>query len=585
MVMTSLRSTSALLAVLLLAACAEVPKRDAAVPAEPTPPAQASKRIEPPEFPPESLPKVELTRPLLYEYMLSEFANQRGQKALAAQAALDMARNTRDPRLARRAAQLAYESRQVELSLSALKLWLELEPDSALAHRLLALLLIGGGQLDEAQPHLAAMLASDPDNVGAAFMQLAPMLASYPDKAAAYGLVRTLAQPYPDLAEAHWQLAVAARYAGDDATALSEVRRSRELRPDWENPVLLESQLLQAHKPKESTALLTGYLKGHPKARNVRLYYARDLLDQKALPEARAEFEQVLADEPDNVDLAMAVALISLQLNELDRAENQLKDALARSNKGQDALHFYLGQLNEARQHDAEALDDYLAVKSGENLYSAQLRAVYLLNKAKRLTEALTLLHGMSPRNNDQRVQLILLEEQLLRDNGQDEAAYKVMMQGLDRLPNHPDLLYEAALMADRLDKQDVFERLLRKLIQVKPDSAQAYNALGYNFLAHNVRIDEGMKLVLKALELSPDDAAILDSVGWGYYRQGDLGKSLDYLRRAHAANPDPEIAAHLGEVLWQSGDRPAARKVWQDSLDANPGNAVLLSVMKRYAN
>jgi Flp pilus assembly protein TadD len=158
-----------------------------------------------------------------------------------------------------------------------------------------------------------------------------------------------------------------------------------------------------------------------------------------------------------------------------------------------------------------------------------------------------------------------------------------VLSQGLEELPSHPDLLYETAMLADKLGKHDVAEQLLRKLIQLQPTHAHAHNALGYSLLERNERIDEALELVEKALELAPEDPAIMDSVGWGYYRNGRLDDSVNMLRRAYAANPDPEIASHLGEVLWVRGDKDEARKIWQDSLKDHPDNALLQAAIKKF--
>jgi len=177
----------------------------------------------------------------------------------------------------------------------------------------------------------------------------------------------------------------------------------------------------------------------------------------------------------------------------------------------------------------------------------------------------------------------VLIESQLLREANQLTESYQLLQKNLAKLPDNPDLLYGTAMMADKVGKPDVFEQLMRKLIQVKPDYAHAYNALGYSLLERNERIPEAVTLVEKALQLAPDDPAIMDSVGWGYYRAGKLDDSVKMLRRALTANPDPEIAAHLGEVLWARGDKSEAQKVWQDSLKANPGNEVLQAVMKKF--
>ena len=528
-------------------------------------------------------PKMELTSQMLYTFLLADIAAQRGQKELAAQAYLELARATRDLRAARRAAQLSFETHQLEQTLEALKLWHELEPQAVMPKQMLATVLVSGGKLEEARPYLVELLASDPDNAGRNFVQFYPLFGRYADKQASYKMLRELAQPYPKFAEVHWVLAQAAEAAARHEEALSEVREARALRPEWELPVLLEAQLLQSKAPAESLAVTKKYLGDYPEANEVRLFYARSLLEQKQYKESRIQFQQLLKAKPDNAELAFAVALLSIQMGELDRAEQELRQTLSVGKKDSATVHYYLAQLNEAKKNDAGALQEYLQVKEGEYVFPSHLRIAFLLVKAGKLNEAREVLHQTVARNNQQRALLILTEGQILRDAKQYDLAFQVLSKGLEILPNHPDLLYEAAMVADKQGKADIFEELLRKLIKVEPGHAHAYNALGYSLLERKVRLAEAMQLVQKAYQLAPDDAAIMDSMGWGYYLTGDLTKSVEFMRRAYAAFPDPEVAAHLGEVLWQQGAHEEAKNIWQDSLKKNPDNAVLQAVIKKF--
>jgi tetratricopeptide (TPR) repeat protein len=557
---------------LLLSACAQSPQRTEPAPA-PAPQAEAAP----------ALPNIELSDELLYEFLLTEIANQRGHKALAVEGSMDITRKTRDPRLARRAAQLAFESGNMSKSIEAFRQWQEIEPTAPLAGRMLASILLRGGKLDEAQPELARMLETEKANPGAGFMQIFQMVAPYPDKPAALRLMRNLAQPYPQIAEAHWSVAQLAQQAGDETLALNEVRQARSLRPEWDMAASLEAQLLQKGAPQQALEVLRRYLADYPEAREVRLQYARALLEQKQYRLSRAEFQRLAEGSPDSPELAFAIALISLQMNDLRDAEAQLRRALEKGKKDQDTVQYYLGQLGEARGSEDEALAHYREVKGGEHQFAARLRVAYLLNKRGKLDDAREYLQQTQAANNQQRVQLLLIEAQLLREAQRLEDAYRVLQQGLAKLPNHPDLLYETAMLADRVGKPAEFEQLMRKLIQLKPDHAHAYNALGYSLLERNERIPEALELVEKALQLAPDDAAIMDSVGWGYYRSGRLDESLKLLRRAFAGNPDPEVAAHLGEVLWVHGDKDEARKIWQDSLKANPRSTPLQNTIKKF--
>ena len=571
---------SAIALSLLLAACAHAPQQ---VVVEQPVPQQEEASPHPVAEPQLNLPKLELNGGMLYEFLLGDIASQRGNPELATQVYLDLANDTKDPRVARRAAQLAFDAHQMDKSVEALKLWLRLEPSSHQAKQLLITALLSGGKLEEARPYLVEMLAAYPAQTGHTFTQVYSFLTRYPDKDAALKLLQDLARPYPRVEEGHLVQAQAAAIAGKHEIALKEVRQARVLRPEWEMAALLEAQLMQQDSPQQALALLNKYLAAYPDAAEARLLYARMLLDQKQYAEARTEFQHLLGMHPESGDLAFAVAMLSLQMGELDRAESELRLALTKGKKDESTVYYYLGQLNEAKKHEAEALQNYRQVQDGEYAFDAHLRVAYLFYKAGKLDEARGYLHQANAQNNQQRVQLLLIESGLLRDAKQVEAAYQVLTQGLEKLPNHPDLLYETAMLADQLGKREAFEQMMRKAIEVKPDYAQAYNALGYSLLDRNERVGEGMQLVEKASQLAPNDAGIIDSVGWGHYRLGNLEKSLEFLRRAYSTDPDPEIAAHLGEVLWVQGVKDQAKKVWDDALKAHPDNAVLQNTMKKF--
>ncbi len=528
------------------------------------------------------LPDVELTGDLLYEMLLTEFAAQRGHKTLAVEDSLDIAQKTRDPRLAKRAAQLALQSGDMEKSVEAVKLWQELEPDSAMAKRMLSSLLLRGGRLDEARPYLVEVLKGEGDSVGLTFLQLYPLAAPQPDKEAVLKLMRDLAAPYPEVSEAHWVVAQLARSAGDEKLALSEAREAHRLKPGWDAPVSLEAQLLSKNSPEQSLKLLDDFLSAHPEANEIRLQYARELLEQKQYKPARDEFQILAHENPDNVELAFAVALISLQLNDFPGAEDQLKNVLVKDGKTQDDVAYFLGQLHEAKEDNEKALEYYREVHAGEYHYAAQLRIVYLLSRENKLAEARKILQQTEIEMPAKLTELTIIEAQLLREAKQPENAMQVLKQGLAKLPDDPELLYETAMQADQLGRYDESEKLLRHLIKIRPDYAHAYNALGYGFLERNVRTSEALALVEKALQLAPDDHAIMDSVGWAYYRAGRLDESVAMLKKALAGNGDPEIAAHLGEALWARGDKDEATKLLQDSLKDHPDSEPLKAVMKR---
>jgi tetratricopeptide (TPR) repeat protein len=575
----------ALAVVGLLAACAAQPPRATTAPAPDgsaavvTPGADETAARETRE---RDLPKQELTGETMYEFLLAEIAGQRGNTALAAQAYADLARKTRDPRVAERATQIAVEARMPEAAVESAKVWADAAPESTRALGAAASLLVNANRVDEAQPYLKRILALSGANRGDGFMQLNRLLANNPDKGASLRAIRGLAEPYPTLAQARFAVAAAAANAGDDELALKEVRTASQLKPDWELAVLFEAQLLQKKSNAAASERLAQYLKEYPRSREVQLAYARTLVADKKYPEARAAFERLTKEYPDNTDVVFSIAALSMQLEDWPTAETNLKRLLDLGYRDRNAVRFYLGQVAEERKQFPEALKWYSEVTRGEQFMPAQIRAAQVMSKQGDLAGARKYLQQVNAQSNEQRVQLILAEAQLLRDAKQEKEAFGIVDQALDKLPDNPELLYDHAMLAEKLDRVDILESSLRKLIKLKPDHAHAYNALGYTLADRNQRLDEAVDLIDKALKLAPDDAFIMDSMGWVLFRQGKSEEGLKYLQRAYSIRPDAEIAAHLGEVLWALGRRDEARKIWDDALKKSPDSDILTKTVQR---
>jgi tetratricopeptide (TPR) repeat protein len=527
-------------------------------------------------------PKQDLTETLLYEYLLAEIAGQRGNVALSAQAYVELAKRTRDPRIARRATEIALYARMNNAAIEAATIWHETDPSSTRALQALAGMLVSVGRYDEALPRLKELLAGSTSDSASGFTQLTRTLAGAQDKLAALRLTQSLAADYPKLPEAHYAVARVAVSAGDDRTALEAVRAARQLRPDWEAAALLEAQIVQKTSVDQASALLADYVQKYPPAREARLAYARTLVAQKRYKEARAEFEKLMTAMPDSTDMAFAVALLSIQLKDYDSAEKYLRNLLASPYRDKDGVRLYLGQVAEERKDLPGALKWYGAVGEGEQYVQAQIRYAQVLAKQGKIDDARARLEQAAAKSTDQRVQLILAEAQILRDANQPKAAFDLVGQALDRVPNNPDLLYDYAMLAEKIERPDILESSLRKLIEIRPEHAHAYNALGYSFADRNERLPEAQELIEKALKLAPDDSFIIDSMGWVLYRRGRLKDSLTYLRRAYAGRPDPEIAAHLGEVLWALGEHSEAERVWGDASKESPDNETLANTIKR---
>jgi tetratricopeptide (TPR) repeat protein len=529
------------------------------------------------------LPQVELDEELLYKLMLAEIALQRGQPHVAVPAYLELARETRDPRIAQRATEVAWNARFQSAALEAATLWVQVDPKSAQARQVIAALLSRQEPLADAQPHLEKWLAADRDNVGQSFLQLSTLLARHPDKPAVLKLMRALAAPYPDVPEARLAVAQAAWHAKDEQLSLEEASQALSLRPDWEIAALFVAQVLQRRSDEEAIRYLGEYLEAHPKARDIRLNYARLLVNTKQFAEARRQFEVLVREYPQNAEVSMAVALLAVQANDYDAAEEQLKRVLELDYKDPDAARLYLGQVNEERKRFDEALKWYSSINRGGQYINAQARYAGVLAKQGKLPEARQHLHQVSAHSNTERVQLTQAEAQLLREANAYQEAFDVLGNALEKMPNTPDLLYDHAMAAEKVDRIDVLEANLRTLIKIRPDHAHAYNALGYTFADRNQRIEEAHNLIQTALKLSPDDPFILDSMGWVLFRMGRSAEGLAYLERAYKQRPDAEIAAHLGEVLWTLGRHEEARRVWDGAMKEHPDNEALQKTVKRF--
>jgi tetratricopeptide (TPR) repeat protein len=518
----------------------------------------------------------------VYQVLLAEIALQRGELELATKAYADLALRTRDPQVLERTVEVTGFARRYDLALEAARLWREVDPTSKRAQQMMISVMILSGKLDDLAPELVRMLEYDKVALPQNLLGLNRMFARNPDRNAVFNLIDKVCSPFFGLAEAHYAVALAATSAGVKERALAEVRYALELRPDWEMAVFLQAQILAQDSAAEAIAFLQGYVERNPQAHDVRMQLARALVGEKRYSEARRHFDQLLEYAPDNPDVVYPVAILALQENDRALAEKLLKHMLTLDVPDKSLAHYYLGQIAEDDKRVDDALAYYTQIQSGERFLPAQLRAARLLVDQGRLDEGLKLLHAIEAGSPEESVQLVIGEAGLLRQAKMPEAAFDLLDKLLAEQPEQPDLLYESALLAERIGRFDVLELRLRKLIELRPESSQALNALGYSYADRNVRLPEARDLIEKALKLAPEDNFILDSMGWVLYRQGDLSGALRYLEQSYAQRDDPEVAAHLGEVLWALGRTEDARRTLRDAQQKHPDNEALAAVIKK---
>ncbi len=567
-----------------LVACAQTPPLQPAVASQPLPKVATPTPTPPPAPRHIPLPHNELSETLLFKLTLAEIAAQRGQLHVAVPAYLEATRETKDPRVARRATEIAWNARFMPAALEAATLWLQADPDSARARQTVIALLVNQGQLDTAVPYLEQWLSGYPQQAGQNFLQLSTLVAGHQDKPAVLRLIRMLAARYPVVPEAHLAVAQAAWNADDRHTALAASRLALQLRPGWELAALFQAQALQRSSPAEAITFLEGFLQAHPGAKDARLNYARLLVSAQQYPAARKQFGILLGEAPNNPEIAMAVATLSMQAKDYVAAEAQFRRALEINPKDPDAIRLYLGQVNEELQRPAVALEWYSGITHGAQFIPAQARYAGVLAKQGKLAEARKHLQGVNAGDAQQRIQLTQAEAHLLREASAYQEAFDLLGQAVARTPDAADLLYDHAMAAEKVNRIDVLESNLRKVIKIRPDYAHAYNALGYTLADRNERLTEARTLIEMAHKLAPEDPFILDSLGWVLHRVGEHQQALGHLQRAYEVRPDGEIAAHLGEVLWALGRQAEARKLWAAALRNHVNNEVLQSTVKRLA-
>ena len=545
-------------------------------------------------------PEVNLSGALLYQIMAAEVALQRGDTGSAYATYMSVARQTKDFRLARRAAEIALGARALPQALEATQYWFQLAPQSGEAAQATAMLLVASGRYDEALEPLSTQikLSADP---GAELARVQQLLARSPDRAAGMRLFEQLAKPLladpKTAADAHLALARAAQLAGDRERAAREVRAALEARPDDERAVTQAAQWLAAPDGKEepagrkqALALLEGFVKRNPESVDARMTYGRLLIADNQLAPARAQFDEVIKRTPQSLDALYALGVLSM-----DRTQTrpdarsyferylQALETQPDNQRSPDPAYLNLARLAEEDKRYDDAIQWLDRVDDGPQFLNARIRKALLLGKMKRVDEGRRLLADTTPENAEERSQIIVAGGQLLREAKRYRESFDFLSAALARVPDDPALLYDTAMAAEKVDRIEVMETHLRRLMTLRPDDAQAYNALGYTFADRNERLGEARDLIARALKIAPDDAYILDSMGWVHFRLGELPQARSHLERAFEMRPEAEVAAHFGEVLWTMGDRERAREVWRVGVKQDDTNDTLRETLRRF--
>ncbi len=483
-----------------------------------------------------------LTPELMYNIMLAEVAGQRGRLGVATDHYIAAARLSPDPDIAERATRIALYGRDDAKALDAARLWAARAPHSADAQQVLAALLLRKGQVDEAYRHVESALADSGQSEAElhTLMQMVGLLGQEEDEAAVLALMQRLVADHPQDPNAWYAQAHLSLGFEKLQPALDSVDKALSLRPKWPDAQVLKAMVLtQLGRDDAALQTLAHAVELQPQDAQLRLYYARKLVEEDRLKDASAAFRKVLDIEPGNPDAYYALGLLALQQKQLDRSEKYFKE-LVKTGQRVEAAAYFLGQLAESRERNDQALHWYSMVNDGQYALDARLRTAVLLGREGHLDQAREQLAGIDAQTAGAQLRVVLAEGEMLRDAKKFKEAFDLYTEALGRMPDNPDLLYARALTAEKLGRLDTLESDLKAVLAKDPNNAQALNALGYTLADRTNRKKEALVYTTRAFKLQPDDAAILDSMGWVNYRLGRYDKAVDFLRKAYARFKDP---------------------------------------------
>ena len=531
---------------------------------------------------------------LFYQLLLGELNVQEGDPGAGYSLLLDAARKTNDPELYQRAVTVAVQSRAGEAALQAAKAWMLAQPDSREAKRTTLQLMLALNRLADVGALLASELAATPLRDRAGIIAAIPRgFMRVTDKKQAARVVEQALADHLNRREtgaAAWVAIGRMRaMAGDTAGALDAARSAVEFEAGDEDAALLALELMAPGQPL-AEPLVRSVLQRNPTP-EVRMAYARVLLDAHRPADALLQLEQLTKERPAYAPAWLTLGLLQLQENRLEPAAISLgrfleitpKPTSDAHQRAQTEAFLGLSQIAEKRKDFAMAEKWLERIENPDDRIIITVRRAQLLARQGRMEQARELIQAWPAGTPADMRTRLMAEVQLLRENGKLVEAYELLGAAIQRKPEDHELLYDQALVAEKMGNYEAMERLLRALIAAKPDYHHAYNALGYSFADRNIRLGEARKLINKALESAPEDPMIRDSLGWLEFRSGNTAEALKILQSAYKARPDADIAAHLGEVLWVSGQREQALSVWKEGLRVGADSETLTETLRRF--
>jgi tetratricopeptide (TPR) repeat protein len=519
-----------------------------------------------------------------YDLLVGEIAIFRGQTDLAVKSYLNVAKSQDNPEIAERAVRIAVYGQNMEAATEAAQRWIELEPDRAEARQIIAAIFIRQKKANEAFRYLDGIIEKSEMPDAELFVSLLGVLAREKNISTVLAVTLQIAQKYQHRGYAQFLHGMLAAQGDESMEAIEYLDKALALE-DIEGAHNARAKvLLKLGRREDAVISLQKAVQARPNDQKLRMTYARLLVDVKQYVKARIEFEKLHQASPDDVDLLYTLGLLSLESQRLDDAEKYMLK-LVEKNERKGEAQYYLGRINEDQGKYQKAIDWYRQVHVGEYLFDAKLRIAGLLGDSGRYDEAHEQLDSMlkGSQSNGSLVRIYLSKGALYRIQERYQEAVDVYSTALGIVPGNTDLLYARGMVAERIGRIDILEQDIGEILKTEPNNAHALNALGFTLADQTDRYQEAYGYLKRAIEIMPDDAAVIDSFGWVNYRLGNYAEAIRLLRNALSRSDDSEISAHLGEVLWVSGAQEEAKEVWQKALKKSPDHPLLQETMHRF--
>ena len=520
---------------------------------------------------------------LMYKFLIGEFAKHNQLHDLSAQAFAELLRSYESPLFAEMAAEAANVARRVDLARQAAEVWYRLEPESVKAKFVYLTVMLRNNQFEIARPIVSEFFSSVEGDPEKKLQYVHDLVGAATDSILAFDFYEEVTASVPDSYLKKVLLGQLAWRAGLTKSAIKYADDAILIDASSEQAVLLKASALRQLDVGQSIDFLTSYLDAHPDAGSIRASAVGDLLSEERYEDAIPHLRQLIEDEPANSNVRFTLALVLYEVGQYADAKDRVHVALSLGYEDRPAAYYQLGLIEEKLGSNESAINWFKSVPKGDRYIEAQTQLARLMANLEGVEPTIDYLKQKGAENPEHRIAFIELQGKVYLESGLIDQYFSVLDQGLETYPDHPSLLYSSAMAAERLGRIDLLEERLLRLIKVQPNNPQAFNALGYTLADVTDRYDEAKIFLTRALELSPDDPTIIDSMGWVDFKLKDYQSSLGLLEHAYELEKHPEIAAHLGEVLWVLGREDDAKSIWSDAVMKHPSNDVLLETLKRH--